>query len=35
MNYTLLTVKMDDTSEQEIAAVANGLQLSKIAQLAQ
>jgi hypothetical protein len=35
MNNTLLTVKMDDTSEQEIAAVANGLQLSKIAQLAQ
>jgi hypothetical protein len=35
MNNTLLTVKMDDTSEKEIAAVANGLQLSKIAQLAQ
>ncbi len=35
MNNTLLTVKMDDSSEPEITAVANGLQLSKIAQLAQ
>ena len=35
MNNTLVTIKMDDSSEPEITAVANGLQLSKIAQLAQ
>jgi hypothetical protein len=35
MNNTLITIKMDDTSEPEITAVANGLQLSKIARLAQ
>ncbi len=35
MNNTLLTVKMDDTSEGEITTVANSIPLAKIAQIAQ
>lgn len=35
MNNTLLTLKMDDTSETEITTVANGIPLSKIVQIAQ
>lgn len=35
MNNTLLTLKMDDTSEGDITAVANGIQLAKIVQMAQ
>jgi hypothetical protein len=35
MNNTLLTLKMDDTSEAEITQVANTLPLAKIAQMAQ
>lgn len=35
MNNTLVTVKMDDTSEGEITTFANGIQLSKISQIAQ
>lgn len=35
MNNTLLTVKMDDTSEGEITGVANTIQLAKIVQIAQ
>jgi hypothetical protein len=35
MNNTLLTLKMDDTSEGDITTVANGIPLSKIVQIAQ
>jgi hypothetical protein len=35
MNNTLLTVKMDDSSEGEITAAANTIPLSKIVQMAQ
>jgi hypothetical protein len=35
MNNTLLTVKMDDSSEGEITGVANGIPLAKIVQIAQ
>jgi len=35
MNNTLLTLNMDDTSEGDITAVANGIQLAKIVQMAQ
>ena len=35
MNNTLLTLKMDDTSEAEITQAGNSLPLQKIAQLAQ
>jgi hypothetical protein len=35
MNNTLLTLKMDDTSEGEITGVANTIQLAKIVQIAQ
>lgn len=35
MNNTLLTVKMDDSSESEITGVANGIPLAKIVQIAQ
>jgi hypothetical protein len=35
MNNTLLTVKMDDTTEGEITAVANSIPLSKIVQMAE
>lgn len=35
MNNTLLTLKMDDTSEAEITQAANALPLAKIAQMAQ
>ncbi|MBL7874032.1 MAG: hypothetical protein JNL53_00105 [Cyclobacteriaceae bacterium] len=35
MNNTLLTVKMDDSSEGEITGVANTLPLAKIVQIAQ
>ncbi|MBP9927236.1 MAG: hypothetical protein KBF45_14740 [Cyclobacteriaceae bacterium] len=35
MNNTLLTVKMDDSSEGEITGVANGIALAKIVQIAQ
>lgn len=35
MNNTLLTLKLDDTTEAEITQVANGLPLAKIAQMAQ
>ena len=34
-NNTLLTVKMDDTSEAEITGVANSIPIPKIAQIAQ
>lgn len=35
MNNTLLTLKMDDTSESEITAAANAIPLAKIVQMAQ
>lgn len=35
MNNTLVTIKMDDTNEQEITTAANAIPLAKIAQLAQ
>ena len=35
MNNTLLTLEMDDTTESEIQTLANGIPLSKIAQMAQ
>lgn len=35
MNNTLLTLRIDDTTETEITQVANGIPLSKIAQMAQ
>ncbi|MBL7873268.1 MAG: hypothetical protein JNM78_16740 [Cyclobacteriaceae bacterium] len=35
MNNTLLTLKMDDTSESEITSAANGIPLSKIVQISQ
>ncbi len=35
MNNTLLTLKMDDTSEGDITTVANAIPLSKIVQIAQ
>lgn len=35
MNNTLLTVRMDDTTEEEITNVANSIPLSKIVQMAQ
>lgn len=34
-NNTLLTVKMDDTTEAEITGIANAIQIPKIAQIAQ
>lgn len=35
MNNTLLTLKMDDTTESEITAAANAIPLAKIVQMAQ
>lgn len=35
MNNTLLTIKIDDTTENEITAAANAIPLAKIVQLAQ
>ena len=35
MNNTLMTIKMDDSNESEITTIANGIPLSKIAQMAQ
>jgi hypothetical protein len=35
MNNTLLTLRMDDTTESEITAAANAIQLAKIVQIAQ
>lgn len=35
MNNTLLTLKMDDTTETDITSVANTIQLAKIVQMAQ
>lgn len=35
MSNTLLTLEMDNTSEQEIQAIANGIPLDKISQMAQ
>ena len=35
MNNTLLTMRMDDTNEGEITALANSIPLAKIAQIAQ
>ena len=35
MNNTLLTLKMDDTTERDITAAANNIQLAKIVQIAQ
>lgn len=35
MNNTLLTVRMDDTTEQEITSFANGIALDKIVAIAQ
>lgn len=35
MNNTLLTLKMDDTTEGDITAAANNIQLAKIVQIAQ
>lgn len=35
MNNTLLTVKMDDSTEGEITGVASSLALAKIVQIAQ
>jgi hypothetical protein len=35
MNNTLLTLKMDDTTEGDITAAANTIQLAKIIEIAQ
>jgi hypothetical protein len=35
MNNTLLTLRMDDTTESDITAAANTIQLAKIVEIAQ